>query len=83
MIVNLILNGLFQKKIVSPPGGYRFFFKLTPPPEFPVKFTVTSLEFSVVFALTPLEIHIFFLNFGVPGIQTNFTLLPLPHGIFH
>ena len=68
--------GLFQKKDCTPPpcwggGGVRSW-----PPGFPVKFTVTPLEFSFFFTLTLLEIH-FSSIFGIPpGIPPTFTLPP-------
>ena len=69
--------GLLQnKKLHHPCWEYRFFW--ISPPEFPVKFTVIPLEFSIFFCIDPpLEIHVFSSIFGpLPGIATNFALRP-------
>ena len=56
------------------------FFEVDPP-GFPFKFTVTPLEFSIFFALTPWK-SMFFLNFLRTPVEFQ-RLLLYPPGIFH
>ena len=68
------LHWAFPEKNCTPPPcwRYRFFWSWTPWISSQI---YRELEFSIFFALAPLEIHVFSSIFGAPGIPTTFTLL--------